>query len=137
MRAYERETARYEIDTDKLGEYVGSVTGAEFNDAFLALTNIKDTAQVGLQSVTYKFLRKVIILYYQFIIIIILLPFQRSYEKHKWDNSMRYDYWDGFTHPLKSTNGSDLPLAHSDRYQVKHLLLLRKVITTVNMPLVT
>ena len=41
----------------------------------------------------------------------------KSYKKHKWDKDLDYQYWDGFTHPMKSNNGTQLTLVHSDRYQ--------------------
>ena len=86
VSAYESNTYRADVDTHSLGNFVGQVTGKEFNDAFEALQNIQRRAA-------------------------------KSYKNHKWNKNMRYLYWDGFTHPLKSNNGSKLKLEHSERYQ--------------------
>ena len=56
---------------------------------------------------------------------------KKSYEKHKWNKRMKLNYWNGFTKPLQSTNGSFLPLIHLDRYDADVSLSE----STINLPI--
>ena len=82
---YEENTYRSKLDTHALGEYVGQITGKEFDRARTALRNIHNRAV-------------------------------KSYKKHKWNKKMKLHYWDGFTDPMISNNGTLIRLNHLERY---------------------
>ena len=100
VKTYEEQTQRQFINTHELGEYVGSVTGGEFNEAFLALKHIKDTAK-------------------------------DAYDNHVWNNNMSNVYYDGFTNPLISSLGTQLPLFYEERYSAN--VSLKN--SAINLPL--
>ena len=55
----------------------------------------------------------------------------RAYKRHKWDKLINFTYWDGFTDPLVSNNGTELNLEHSKRYDADVSMFQ----SAINLPL--